>query len=60
MESIPLNVDAAGSFSGRSRTEELRVARSGEKPVLCFSTHVDTWYGCEIHKSEQAASYKLS
>ncbi|MFF0260500.1 hypothetical protein [Streptomyces microflavus] len=59
VESIRLNVDAVGSFTGGSEIAELRVARGGDKPVLYFATNVDKWYGFEISKTEQATSRQL-
>ncbi|MFJ9684997.1 hypothetical protein ACIRRX_04830 [Streptomyces bacillaris] len=52
VESIHLAVDAGGSFSRDSETVELRVARSGEDPVLYFAINVDKWYGFEVSKSD--------
>ncbi|MEU6943716.1 hypothetical protein ABZ957_00500 [Streptomyces sp. NPDC046316] len=48
--SILLHVDAGGSFSANTETQELGVAESGENPVLYFSTSPDEWYGFEIRK----------
>ncbi|MER5891813.1 hypothetical protein [Streptomyces sp. NPDC001876] len=51
VESILLYVDAGGSYSEETETEELGVAGSGEEPVLFFPTSSDKWYGFEIRKT---------
>ncbi|MFE5945604.1 hypothetical protein [Streptomyces sp. NPDC056480] len=53
VDGILLHVDAGGSFSDSTETQELRVARSGEKPVLYFATSADEWHGFEIRKTDQ-------
>ncbi|MFJ1589909.1 hypothetical protein ACIOD0_06595 [Kitasatospora albolonga] len=52
VEGIDLAIDAGGSFSEDSQMAELRVARSGENPVLYFAVNVDKWYGFEVSKSD--------
>ncbi|MFF1506707.1 hypothetical protein [Streptomyces sp. NPDC058326] len=51
VENILLYVDTGGSFSDDSEVEELRVAESGEKPVLYFFTSPEKWYGFEVRKT---------
>ncbi|MGW7415781.1 hypothetical protein [Streptomyces sp. NPDC054863] len=48
---VSLFIDAGGSFAESTATEELGVARSGEKPALYFATDPDKWYGFEIRKT---------
>ncbi|MFD3515700.1 hypothetical protein [Streptomyces sp. NPDC058657] len=48
---ISLSIAAGGSFAEGTDAEELGVARSGEGPVLYFSTDPDKWYGFELRKT---------